>query len=271
MVKPTLTVAAVQLTSGSDVADNLRRVVDWIRRAAQAGAELVALPENYGFLGSDADKLAQAQSVDDGPFIAPLRELARDLGVAILAGSIPEIGPDALHTYNTSVLIGRQGETLATYRKIHLFDVDLEGETTFRESDHVSPGDETVVAELDGWVIGLSVCYDLRFPEQYRKLSASGARLLTVPSAFTLHTGKDHWESLLRARAIENLCYVLAPGQFGRHSATRQSWGKSMVVDPWGTMLAVAAESEGFALGQLDAAAQDAMRRAIPSLGHRRL
>lgn len=266
-----LTIAAVQVTATDDVAVNLESAVRLARQSADAGADLVALPENYGFIGSEAAKVAHAQSVEDGPFIAPLRELACSSRVAILAGSIPETGPDTAHTYNSSVLIGRDGETLAVYRKIHLFDVELGAGGSFRESEHVSPGAEPVIASFEGWMIGLTVCYDLRFPELYRSLSAAGARLLAIPAAFTLHTGKDHWEPLIRARAIENLCYVVAPAQFGHHASKRASWGKSMVVDPWGTSLAVAPERETFVMAEIDAEAQDQMRREIPSLEHRRL
>jgi predicted amidohydrolase len=270
-LKSKLTIAAVQVTATEDVAVNLDSAARLARAAADAGADLIALPENFGFIGSEAAKVAHAQSIEDGPFVTPLRELARGSQVAILAGSIPETAPDAGRTYNTSVLIGRDGETLASYRKIHLFDVELGAGGSFCESGHVSPGDEPVLVNFEGWTIGLTVCYDLRFPELYRALSAGGARLLAVPAAFTLHTGKDHWEALIRARAIENLCYVVAPGQFGHHSSERASWGKSMIVDPWGTLLAVAPERETFVLAEIDAVAQDQIRREIPSLDHRRM
>ncbi len=268
-MKSRLAVAAVQLTSTEDSGANLSRAVEWVRQAAQAGADLVTLPENYAFLGDSEDRCKAAQAVD-GPFTAPLREAAQEYRVCVLAGSIPERGPDPGHTYNTSVLIGRSGETVAVYRKIHLFDVSL-SEAQFAESASVTAGHEVVTAEIDGWVLGLSICYDLRFPELYRRLSAAGARLLIIPSAFTLHTGKDHWELLVRARAVENLCYVVAPAQFGRHSPKRVSWGKSMVVDPWGTLLAVAPEREGFVMAALDAAEQDQVRETLPVLRHRRL
>ena len=267
-MKAQLCVAAVQMTSGADVAGNLDEACGFVRAAAAAGAELIALPENFAFLGSDSDKLGYAQPVETGPFLQPLRVLARELGVGILAGSIPETGPDAEHVYNTSVLIGASGETLASYRKVHLFDVDF-GDLHLRESAHVAPGAAAVVAQFEGWSLGLSVCYDLRFPELYRQLSAAGARILTVPSAFTQHTGKDHWSPLVRARAIENLCYVIAPGQFGRCGPGRLSWGKSMLVDPWGTTLAVAPERPGFVLATFAAADQERLRRELPALEHR--
>jgi deaminated glutathione amidase len=266
-----LAVAAVQLTSTEDVAQNLARAVLFCERAIEAGAQLVTLPENFGFLGADADKLVHAQRIDDGAFLAPLRDLARTRRVHILAGSIPEIGPDAKHTYNTSVLVGPAGETAAVYRKIHLFDVDVPNGPSFRESASVAPGSEPVIADVRGWAVGLSVCYDLRFPELYRLLVQRGARVLTVPAAFTLQTGKDHWDLLLRARAVENTSFVIASGQFGHHGGPRYSWGKSQVIDPWGTQLAVAPEREGFALAWLDPLDQERVRRMLPSLQHRRL
>lgn len=272
-----LLVAAVQLTSSRDVDSNLQRAADWTRRAADAGATFVVLPENFGFLGGDAELLPYAQPVEGGAFTAPLRALAQERGIHVLAGSIPEVGPDAQHVYATSVLIGPAGQTLATYRKIHLFDVHM-GEARHRESQQIAAGDTPVVGHVGNgkhqsadWPVGLSICYDLRFPELYRRLVRQGARLLTVPAAFTLHTGKDHWEPLLRARAIENQCYVVAAGQFGRHSEKRATWGKSMIVDPWGTVLACAPEREGFALARCEAEAQAQIRAELPCLANRRL
>ncbi len=269
--KPQLTVAAVQLCSTADVESNLAQAHTWAGRAVALGADLIALPENFGFLGSEAEKLAWAQRVEDSPFLASLRQLAREHKVAVLAGSIPERGPDAEHVYNTSVLIGRDGATLAAYRKIHLFDVDFGSTLSLRESSHVAAGDAPVVVELDGWRLGLSVCYDLRFAELYRRLGDLGAHLFTVPAAFTLHTGKDHWEVLLRARAIENQCFVLAPAQFGEHGPGRISWGKSMLVDPWGTCLAIAPERPGLAIATLSFADLEAVRAQLPVLRHHRL
>lgn len=268
---PELTVAAVQLTSTQDVDASLSRSIELARAAVEAGARFVALPENYGFLGRDVDKLKHAQSVETGPFIVPLRELANEYDVYILAGSIPETGPDERHTYNTSVVIGPDGETVSTYRKIHMFDVDLADGTSLKESDSVAPGDGQVVTEIDGWKVGLTICYDLRFPELYRLLSQEGADLFTVPAAFTLHTGKDHWDVLLRARAIENQCFVLAPDQFGHHGNKRSSWGKSQVIDPWGAQLAVAPDREGFAIATLVAEDLLRVRGQLPCAAHRRL
>lgn len=268
-MKAQLSVAAVQLTSTRDVESNLARALDWVRQAARAGADLVALPENFGFLGGDFEVLRFAQRVDDGPFTVPLRALAQELGIFIIAGSIPEIGPDPEHVYNTSVLIGPGGETCAMYRKIHLFDVALGEEARFVESQAVSRGAALALAPAHGWQVGLSVCYDVRFPELYRGLVDLGAQILSIPAAFTLHTGKDHWEPLLRARAIENQCYVVAAAQFGRHNPQRVTWGKSMIIDPWGTPLATAPEREGFALAVCDATFQADVRRQLPCLANR--
>ena len=261
----------VQVTSTRDVESNLARSRELVDRAARAGARLIALPENYGFIGADAEKLPFAQAVEEGPFVAPLREIARQRKVYVLAGSIPERGPDPAHTYNTSVLVGPDGSTVGWYRKIHLFDVELSDGFSVRESDTVAAGDTPQVLDVDGWRLGLSICYDLRFPELYRWLSDRGADVIAVPAAFTLHTGKDHWDTLLRARAIENQCFVLAPGQFGRHGGGRVSWGKSQILDPWGTALAVAPEREGFVLAELTEGDLNRARRQIPALSHRRL
>jgi deaminated glutathione amidase len=264
-----LCVAAVQLTSTTDVRANMDRAVHWAGKAVSLGATFVTLPENYGFLGLERDKLAYAQTVEDGPFISPLREFCRHHGVFLLAGSIPERGPDSDHTYNTSVLIDREGSIAACYRKIHLFDVRLADGFSIRESDSVTPGKDLVEGDVYGWRVGLSVCYDLRFPELYRRMA--GVDIFTVPAAFTLHTGKDHWDVLLRARAIENQAFVVASGQFGSHDAKRCSWGKSQVIDPWGVPLAVAPEREGIALAVLNKEDLAAVRKQVPCLEHRQL
>ena len=262
--------ATVQMTSTTDWESNLKRAQDYVLQAIDAGARLITLPENYGFLGRESEKLPHAQSVEEGPFLEPFRKLAQKHRVAILAGSIPETGPDAEHVYNTSVLIGTSGETLAAYRKIHLFDIDIPGEVSFQESSAVAGGSHAVVADFEGWKIGLTVCYDLRFPHLYQMLVDEGATILTVPAAFTLQTGKDHWEVLLRARAIENQCFVLAPDQFGHHSKGRASWGKSLIADPWGTLLALMPEREGFAMARLDPEDIRRVRRGLPCLEHRK-
>ena len=263
-------VAAAQMTSGADRAANLTVALRLVDAAADRGARLVALPENFGFMGKEEDRIAGAEAVD-GPTIAALRERARARCVFVLAGSIAEKVAAPGKTANTSVLVADDGSIAAVYRKIHLFDVDIPDGARYAESQTVEPGATTVVAPTALGRLGLSVCYDLRFPELYRRLSAEGADLLTVPAAFTLYTGKDHWEVLLRARAIENLAYVLAPAQWGRHSASRLTYGHAMVVDPWGTVLARCADGEGLAVAEVSRARLEHVRREIPALGHRRL
>ncbi len=266
-----LQVAAVQLTSTADVDSNLQRAAQITQQAAAAGARFIVLPENFGFLGiEEGATLSYAQHID-GPFTSELRRIARQYSAVILAGSIPEKSSDPRRIYNTSVVIGADGSTLATYRKIHLFDVTLSPHLQLIESDTVMPGDAPVLVDVLTWPVGLSICYDLRFPEMYRALVRSGARILTVPAAFTLQTGKDHWEPLLRARAIENQSFVIAAAQFGFHGGRRTSWGKSMIIDPWGTCLAVAPEREGFITATLHNADLEKIRRALPALEHRKL
>lgn len=266
--------AAIQMNSGADKAANLATAVDLIRRAHALGARFVGLPENFSWMGPEGDRPAAAERVAPGhlgPTLSSLAQLARELQLTLLAGSILELGAPGGRLYNTSVLLGPSGDALGIYRKIHLFDVDIGDGATYRESDAVAPGSEVVCAASPVGKVGLSVCYDLRFPELYRKLSAEGATVLTVPAAFTLMTGKDHWEVLLRARAIENQCYVVAPAQWGSHSERRQTFGSAMVVDPWGMVVARASEGVGLALGPVDEALTDRVRRKLPALQHRRL
>jgi predicted amidohydrolase len=238
-----------------------------VRAAATDGAELVALPEKWNLLAGGEELQAGAEPLD-GPSLTAARAWARDLGIHLLAGSIPERGPGG-KAFNASVLVGPDGEDLAVYRKIHMFDVDVEG-VAYRESEHEEPGEEIVSAPLGDVSIGLSVCYDLRFPELYRILAVRGARILAVPSAFTAATGRDHWEPLLRARAIENQTFVLAPNQVGEAPPHFDSYGHSAIVGPWGEILAMAPEGECFAAADLDLAAQDRVRESLPSLANRR-
>jgi predicted amidohydrolase len=265
-------VALVQMTSIDDVGANLAAASALVEQAAERGAVFVALPENFAFLRREGAPIACAQGLD-GEIVGRLRSLARRLGVRILGGSFPEAVPGDTRVHNTSVLVSPQGEIEAVYRKIHLFDVDLaaSGGGVYRESAAVAPGAEVVVARTPDAVIGLSVCYDLRFPELYRALAARGAQLLTVPSAFTRETGKDHWEVLLRARAIENQAFVLAPAQCGRHSETRASHGRSLIVDPWGLVLAQAGDRPGVVIADCDLAELARIRASLPALTHRRL
>lgn len=259
--------AAVQLNSTGDRARNLETAERLVRAAAAAGAAFIALPEKWNLLGSGDELLAGAEPLD-GPSLTAARGWARKLGVHLLAGSITE-RLDEPRGANTSVLVGPDGEDLAVYRKIHMFDVDVGG-VSYRESDAERPGDEVVSAEAGGMVCGLTVCYDLRFPELYRVLAVRGARLVTVPSAFTEVTGRDHWEVLLRARAIENQLFVVAPDQVGQAPPHYDSHGHSAIVDPWGRILAVQPEGEGFVSADLDLAELERVRESLPSLANRR-
>ena len=263
-------VAAVQMNSGADKARNVDTATRWIRQAAELGAKLVALPEVFNWMGPESERPSAAETLE-GPTLSKMASLARELSVTLLAGSILEKGAPGDRLFNTSALFGPDGARLAVYRKIHLFDVDVGDEATYRESAAVAPGSQVVVVDSPVARIGLSVCYDLRFPELYRAMAKDGATLLTVPAAFTLMTGKDHWEVLLRARAIENQCYVLAPAQHGRHSERRVTYGHAMLVDPWGLVVSRASDGEGLALGALNMDLLTDIRRKLPALSHRRL
>jgi deaminated glutathione amidase len=262
--------AAVQLNSNGDKARNLAVAERFVRAAAGAGAELVALPEKWNLLASGEEMARGAEDLD-GPSLGAARAWARDLGIHLLAGSIAECGGEGSsgRAFNTSVLIGPDGVDLAVYRKIHMFDVEVGG-VEYRESEHEQPGEEIVSASLDGLELGLTVCYDLRFPELYRILAVRGARLIAVPSAFTAATGRDHWQVLLRARAIENQVFVLAPNQVGEAAPHYRSYGRSAIVDPWGVVLATAPDEECFVAAELDLAAQERVRERLPSLANRR-
>jgi predicted amidohydrolase len=261
-----LRVAAVQLNSTGDKARNLATAERLVREAAADGAGFVALPEKWNLLAGGEELAAGAEPLD-GPSLSAAREWARELGIHLLAGSISERG--AGKAFNTSVLIGPGGDDLAVYRKIHMFDVDAGG-VSYRESEHEQAGEEIVTGRLGDLVLGMSVCYDLRFPEIFRILALRGARILVVPSAFTAATGRDHWEVLLRARAIENQVFVVAPNQVGEAPPHYDSFGHSAIVDPWGVVLASAPIGVGFVAADLDLAAQDAVRISLPSLANRR-
>jgi predicted amidohydrolase len=262
--------AAVQMTSTADVTRNLDAAERLVRDAVGLGASFVGLPENFAFLRSEGEPVPEPQTLD-GPFVARMAGLARELRITLLLGSIPEAVPGDTRVYNTSVLLGTGGETLALYRKIHLFDIDLPGMEHLKESRAVRPGADVVVAATPFGPLGLSICYDLRFPELYRRLVQAGARVLAVPSAFTERTGKAHWEVLLRARAIENLAYVVAPAQSGAHNPRRTSHGHAMIVDPWGTVIAERGAGEGVVVAELDFERQDRLRRELPALAHVKL
>ncbi len=261
---------AVQMTSTADRARNLATAVRLVEEAAELGARLVGLPENFGFMGREEDRIAGAETLE-GPTVSALREVARRRRLFLVAGSIAEKVDDPGKTANTSVLVGDEGSILASYRKIHLFDVNIPDGARYAESETVLPGDRAVVAATPLGRVGLTVCYDLRFPELYRKLAEQGAEIVTIPAAFTLYTGKDHWEVLVRARAVENLCYVMAPAQVGRHSANRVTFGNAMIVDPWGVVLARCAEGEGVCLAPFRRARLAQVRAELPALQHRRL
>jgi deaminated glutathione amidase len=263
-----LRIAAVQLNSNADKDRNLDAAERLVREAATDGAEFVALPEKWNLLTGGEELVAGAEPLD-GPSLSAARGWARDLGIHLLAGSISERGPEGEKASNTSVLIGPGGEDLAVYRKIHMFDVDAGG-VSYRESEFERPGSELVVAQVGELTAGLTVCYDLRFPELFRILALRGARLIAIPSAFTLATGRDHWEVLLRARAIENQLFVIAPNQVGEAPPHYSSFGRSLIVDPWGVVLATAPDGECFVAADLDFAALDRVREALPSLANRR-
>jgi predicted amidohydrolase len=268
----TLPAAVLQLSSQAEVAANLEVVDRLVGEAARAGAALVLLPENFAFMGRETDKRALAERLDDpeAPIQAALRRLARREQVTLVAGGFPERSADPERPHNTSLVVAPDGAVAATYRKIHLFDVEL-GSESHRESGATLAGSEVVSTRVGGFEVGLSICYDLRFPELYRKLVERGAEVLTVPAAFTLKTGKEHWHVLLRARAIESQCYVLAAAQWGTHPLGRSTYGHSLVCDPWGTVIAEASDRIGFVTARLDRAFLHEVRTRIPAHQHRRL
>jgi predicted amidohydrolase len=260
-------VAACQMNARQDKAANVAMAVMLLEQAARAGADLAVLPEYLDYLGTDEGGIDVAEPIP-GPVSDAFAATARRLGIWVLAGSI--------HTKrdgrcsNTSLLIDRQGHIAARYDKLHLFDIGLAGQPTYRESAAVSGGSELVTAKIDGIVAGLSICYDLRFPEVYRLYALAGAQLLLVPAAFTLHTGRDHWELLLRARAVENQCFVIGAAQVGESIPGRSCYGRSMIVDPWGTVLACAPDTVGVTVADLDFERQHRLRSELPALSNRR-
>jgi predicted amidohydrolase len=262
-------VSVCQLNSRDERADNLAVARDLLGRAAAAGAELAVLPEYVDYLGPA--KSAPKPEPIDGEFAAFFAGAARELGIWVHAGSFHETGPDETRTYNTTLLFDPAGERVAVYRKIHLYDVEIAGRVSYQESRSVAPGSETVVTDVGGVATGLSICYDLRFPELYRRLAIAGAKILVVPAAFMMHTGRDHWEVLLRARAIENQCYVVAAGQIGDHEPGRTCFGRSMIIDPWGTVLAQAPDAVGIVTADVDLGRLETIRDELPSLANRRL
>jgi deaminated glutathione amidase len=261
-------VAAVQLNSTDDKARNLETAERLVRAAAADGAALVALPEKWSILG-DPDALRAGAEPLDGPTLTAAAAWARDLGIHLVAGSVAERLPGGDRLANTSVLLGPDGDRLAVYRKIHLFDVDVGG-VAYRESALEDAGEELVTAPVGDVELGMEICYDVRFPELSRILALRGAHLITLPSAFTRPTGSGHWEVLVRARAIENQVFVLAANQIGQAPPHYDSWGHSMIVDPWGVVLAEAPDEECFVAADLDLAEQERVRETLPALANRR-
>jgi predicted amidohydrolase len=270
------------MRSTHELAANLARCRDLTAQAASDGAQLVVLPECFSFLGRrEGEKLEIVETLEGdgadpgppgtpGPVMSTLRELATKHGVWIVGGGTPERVPgDARRAYNTAVAIDPRGELVARYRKIHLFDVEIPGGAVLRESDSTAPGDELVVVDIAGAPVGVSICYDVRFPELYRQLVKDmGAEVLLVPAAFTAHTGAAHWHLLMRARAVEDQAWVVAPAQWGAHNEKRESYGHTLIVDPWGTVVGERAEGDGVVTATLDGAAVDKRRTQMPCLTH---
>jgi predicted amidohydrolase len=267
--------AAVQMTSGPDASKNVARAKELVRRAAGRGADLIVLPENFALMSpSEEAKFAVAETVDaqqPGPIVSALAEEAARARAFVVLGGMAERSATPGKIHNACVVLGPDGAVRSVYRKIHLFDVHIPDGAVYHESKIIAAGERPVVAETPWGGLGLSVCYDVRFPELYRALAAEGARVVVVPAAFTLHTGRDHWHVLLRARAIENLVYVVAAAQQGRHDEKRVTFGHSLIVDPWGTVIADCPDGEGVAVAELDFARQDQLRRELPALSHRRM
>jgi len=274
MPDDTLLVAAAQMSSQDDVGKNLARAGELVEEAAARGARLVLLPENFAYMGTEEGRLEVAEAIDGperGPIVKSLARAAQKSGVHVIAGGMPERSADPKRPHNASIVVAPDGALVARYRKIHLFDVDVGDGHAYRESANTSAGNEApAVVDIGGFRVGLSICYDLRFPELYRKLSDRGAEVITVPAAFTLATGKDHWHVLLRARAIEAQAYVVAAAQWGTHPRGRRTYGKSLVADPWGEIIAQRSEGEGIVLATIDRAYLRHVRQSLPSLTHRR-
>lgn len=261
--------AVVQVLASDDVNANLEKAGRFVREAAIAGAELVVLPEMVEFRG-EKDQVSAIKSDIPGHVSTTFSSLARELGIWLLAGSIHENIPNAERTYNTSLLFNRNGDEVARYRKLHLYDVQIPGRVDALESETIAPGNEVILADIEGHPVGLTICYDIRFPELYRALADQGAEVVFLPANFMMFTGKDHWEVLIRARAIENQCYMLASGQYGVDPRGIASYGRSMIVDPWGTVLAMVPDGEGYAMADLDFERLQQLRRELPSLANRR-
>lgn len=263
-----LRIACVQMTSRADKAANLDNAERLVARAAATGADVVVLPEKWSLIGDPEVLHAGAEPLEGGETVSAMAGWARAHGITIVGGSIAERREGREKLSNTCVVVDPEGEIAAVYRKIHLFDVEAGGHV-YRESDAEEPGTEPVLAEVEGWPVGLTVCYDIRFPELYRILALEGALVFTVPANFTLYTGKDHWELLLRARAVENQCYLAAAAQIGETMPGKLSFGRSSIVDPWGIVLAQAADEETVIAAEFDRGRLEELRRRFPSLASR--
>jgi predicted amidohydrolase len=270
MENKTLLVAAIQLNSTDRVVDNLAKAKRLIYLAASRGAQVISLPENFAYLRSESETIEYSQSLE-GELVGEMKALAKELRVFILAGSFPEKLGDSSKIANTSLMFDPEGNIIAHYRKIHLFDATLADGTVLMESRYVEAGNKIVFTEVAGHKMGLTICYDLRFPEHYRKLALEGAKAIFVPAAFTMQTGKDHWEALLKARAIENQVYIIAPAQFGQHTPRRASYGRAMIIDPWGLVLAKAPDKECVIVAELDFDYLDQIRSRMPCQQHIKL
>jgi predicted amidohydrolase len=264
----TLRVACVQLTSRSDKAANLERAEALVARAAATGADVVVLPEKWNAIGDREALHAAAEMLESGESVEAMARWARTQGITLVGGSITERREGREKLSNTSLVFDSEGSIVGVYRKIHMFDVEVGGHV-YRESDAEEPGDEPVLVQVEGWPTGLSICYDVRFPELYRILALEGAELVTVPAHFTLYTGKDHWELLLRARAVENQLYVAAAAQIGETQPGRLSYGRSLIADPWGIVVAMAPDEETVISAQLDRRRLEEVRSKLPSLASR--
>jgi nitrilase len=261
-----MVVGLAQLNAGADQKDNIRSAVQAITELSSRGADLIMLPEHADFIGSDEDKKGAAEIFEKSTYLAELRNLAVKLGRYIHVGSFLEKSEDGI--YNSSAVFNPAGEVIARYRKIHLFDVEIPGGKTYLESAVISPGTETVSFSIGAFTFGMAICYDLRFPELFRRLTAAGANVLLLPAAFTLQTGRDHWEILLRARAIENQCWVAAAGQWGTAPPNHVCFGRSMVINPWGLVTALAPDGVSTIIAELDLQALGDIRTRFPALNH---
>jgi predicted amidohydrolase len=270
MPSQTLSIAAIQMQSGQDLAQNLASARTLCARAARGGAALVALPENFAFFGPEEERRAHAEAVGAGPISHAVAEMARDSGVFVVAGGMPERSSDPRRPHNTAAVFDTKGDVVTCYRKLHLFDVELPNGQVYAESASTTAGEEAVLFECNGVRVGLAICYDLRFSALFSALASASADMFCVTAAFTESTGMAHWATLLRARAIEHTTYVAAAAQWGSHPGGRRTYGHSSVIDPWGTVLAQHGEGEGIVSAVLDLGYQASVRARLPCLAHRR-